>query len=352
MKAIVFVAIVCLVAAASATTAHRRVARHADLSSKTTTSGGPDAPAPTGDIAKAVDRKWPNFEVKATTDKKFHLVLKAGNAETIVSSEVLEKKASARKTIRAILRAAFSPKLIETKNSADGKFMFNLKGGNGQVVGTSETYNDKSGLEKGIRAVTSASIGFLLKFIKAAEANKEAGKPSVKHFPAKGDKDASKFYAHLKSGNNEIILNTGSPADTSNAAFEQLAEIIGHALSGKDAKWKDVEDKESNGKSGFRGLLLNANDKEVARTEVYSTKENLVRFKTETLPKVLTELFKTYWKLVIEDKSLHEGQDDEDSAASPSSPSCPPGATECSDAPPTPAPTGASQAKKEEEEEF
>ena len=346
MKAIVFVALVCLVVATSAINAHRRAVHRNIIDSDSKppgTAASTAAPAPTGDMAKKVDRKWPNFEVKGTSDKKFHLVLKAGNAETIVTSEVLEQKASARKTIRAILRAAFNPKLIETKNSADGKFMFNLKSPNNQVVGTSETYNDKSGLEKGIRAVTSASLGFLLKFIRAAEANKEAGKPSVKHFPAKGDAESGKFYAHIKAGNNEIILNTGAPAETADAAFEQLAEIIGHALGGKDAKWKDVEQKESNGKAGWRGLLLNANDKEIARTEVYSAKDGLATLKSKTLPNVLTELFKTYWKSVIEDKSLQENQDDSEPAPVPSA------------TPSTPAPSATdAQTKgvKEEEEEF
>jgi len=339
MKAIVILAIVCLAVAASATHAHRRNWRRNIIDSDSAPKpSGASAPAPGGAVGKSVDRKWPNFELKPTTDGQFHVVLKAGNAETIVSSETLKQKASARKTIRAIVRAAFDPKAIETKKSADGKFMFNLKGGNGEIVGTSETYNDDSGLKKGIAAVTKASIGFLLKFIRAAETNKQPAKPSVKHFAGK---DGAKFYAHIKAANNEIILNTANPSDSADAAFEILAEIIGHSLAGKDIKWNDVEQKESNGKQGFRGLLLNAEGKEIARTEVYTDKSGLQRFKQETLPKAVRELFNAYWKDVVEQKELQDVTDDDGSAPSSAA------------APSAPSPTSAKQqGVKEEEEEF
>ncbi len=42
----------------------------------------------------------------------------------------------------------------ELKKSPSGKFMFNLKAANGQIILTSELYNDKSGAKNGIKSVT------------------------------------------------------------------------------------------------------------------------------------------------------------------------------------------------------
>jgi len=326
MRVAVVITLLCIVACASAIHNLRR----ARAEPAGTTPGSP--------IAKSVEKKWPNFEVKDTSDKKFHLVLKAGNGETVVTSEVLEKKGSARKTIKAICRGAFNPSEVKTK---DKPFMFNLQAKNGEIYGTSETYSSKDALAKGIQALTKAAVGFLLKFVTAAEANKEPGKPSVNHFQGKGD--SGKFYAHIKAGNNQIILNTVGAQSTRDAALENLAEIIGHGLSGSSASWRDVEQKESNGETGWRGILLNDEKKEIGRTEVYKNKSDLEELKSKTLPKTLSALFKAYWKNVIQDETIKEGQDDADSAPAPSSASPDaPGAPSSSKAP----------APKEEEEEF
>ena len=41
----------------------------------------------------------------------------------------------------------------ERKNSSSGKFHFNLKAGNGQVIGSSEMYESAAGMENGIESV-------------------------------------------------------------------------------------------------------------------------------------------------------------------------------------------------------
>ena len=41
---------------------------------------------------------------------------------------------------------------FEIKKSGDGE-MFNLKAGNGEVIGTSEVYNSRASLENGIASV-------------------------------------------------------------------------------------------------------------------------------------------------------------------------------------------------------
>ena len=42
---------------------------------------------------------------------------------------------------------------FELKKSANGKFHFNLKAGNGEIIATSETYNSKDAAKNGIESV-------------------------------------------------------------------------------------------------------------------------------------------------------------------------------------------------------
>ena len=46
------------------------------------------------------------------------------------------------------------PKSFEKKTTDGGKFRFNLKSTNGQVIGTSENYDSESGRDNGIESVT------------------------------------------------------------------------------------------------------------------------------------------------------------------------------------------------------
>ena len=41
----------------------------------------------------------------------------------------------------------------EKKDTASGKFMFNLKASNGQVIGTSQSYKTASGRDNGVASV-------------------------------------------------------------------------------------------------------------------------------------------------------------------------------------------------------
>lgn len=42
---------------------------------------------------------------------------------------------------------------FEVKNTSHGQFMFNLKAGNGEVIGKSEMYSSTSAMENGIASV-------------------------------------------------------------------------------------------------------------------------------------------------------------------------------------------------------
>ena len=79
--------------------------------------------------------------------------LKAGNGETILSSEGYKAKASCDSGIESVRKNSAIPERFEKIESGSGKFRFNLKASNGQVIGTSQTYTSESGRDNGIASV-------------------------------------------------------------------------------------------------------------------------------------------------------------------------------------------------------
>lgn len=90
-----------------------------------------------------------------TTKKngEFQFNLKAGNGETILSSEGYTAKASCLNGIESVRKNAPDDNRYERKEAKNGKFFFNLKAANGQIIGTSEMYETAAGRDKGIESV-------------------------------------------------------------------------------------------------------------------------------------------------------------------------------------------------------
>ncbi|MDB5619565.1 YegP family protein [Tardiphaga sp.] len=95
---------------------------------------------------------------KGATDK-YHFVLKAGNSETILSSQHYAAKTSAEEGIASVKVNAPHDERYERKNATDGSPMFNLKAANGQVIGTSETYSSAAARDNGIASVKTNAPG-------------------------------------------------------------------------------------------------------------------------------------------------------------------------------------------------
>lgn len=92
-----------------------------------------------------------NVKTDAKGELRFNLV--ADNGHAVLSSEGYKAKASLLNGIESVRKHAVDEKYFEVKEAANGKHHFNLKASNGQVIGTSQMYADKSGLENGIKSV-------------------------------------------------------------------------------------------------------------------------------------------------------------------------------------------------------
>ena len=93
------------------------------------------------------------FEVYKDKAGETRFRLKAGNGQTILASEGYKRKASCMNGIESVRKNSQSDDRFERKETKSGKWMFNLRARNGQVIGTSETYESVKARDNGIASV-------------------------------------------------------------------------------------------------------------------------------------------------------------------------------------------------------
>ena len=116
------------------------------------------------------------FELKKTAAGKFLFNLKAGNGEVILTSESYEAKPSAENGIASVKANAPDDAKFERKTSKKKQPYFVLKAANGQVVGTSEMYSSTAAMENGIASVKKNAPTAKTKDVTEAPAAKAAPK--------------------------------------------------------------------------------------------------------------------------------------------------------------------------------
>ena len=94
-----------------------------------------------------------SYEIKKTANGKFMFNLKAANHEVILTSEVYEQKAAALAGIEAVRTNGPNAANFELKTSSANQPYFVLKAANGQVIGKSEIYSSEAARKNGIASV-------------------------------------------------------------------------------------------------------------------------------------------------------------------------------------------------------
>ncbi len=95
------------------------------------------------------------FEIYKDKAGEFRFRLKASNGQNILGSEGYVKKASCTNGIESVRKNSQHEDRFEAKQTASGRWTFNLKATNGQVIGTSQVYNSESGCRNGIKSVAN-----------------------------------------------------------------------------------------------------------------------------------------------------------------------------------------------------
>lgn len=99
------------------------------------------------------------FVKKTAKDGQYYFTLKAGNGQVILTSEMYTATSGRDNGIESVKENAPKDERYEKKESGSGKLYFNLKAGNGQVIGTSEMYESASGRDNGIASVKENAPG-------------------------------------------------------------------------------------------------------------------------------------------------------------------------------------------------
>jgi len=97
------------------------------------------------------------FELKIVEGFKYHFTLKATNGQVLLTSEVYSSKPAAISGIKSVQKNAIQDGMYERKTAKDGRFFFNLKATNGEIIGSSQMYSSESGMENGIKSVLESA---------------------------------------------------------------------------------------------------------------------------------------------------------------------------------------------------
>lgn len=94
------------------------------------------------------------FVITTRKNGEFQFSLKAGNGQEILGSEGYSSKAACENGTESVRKNSQEDGRYDRLESKNGKYYFNLKAGNGQIIGTSEMYESESSRDNGIASVT------------------------------------------------------------------------------------------------------------------------------------------------------------------------------------------------------
>ncbi len=95
------------------------------------------------------------FVITLRKNDEYQFSLKAGNGQEILGSEGYKQKASCVNGIESVKKNSQDDAKFDRKESKNGKWYFNLKATNGQIIGTSEMYESSASMENGIKSVAT-----------------------------------------------------------------------------------------------------------------------------------------------------------------------------------------------------
>ena len=93
------------------------------------------------------------FEMYRDKRDEYRFRLKASNGQIILTGEGYRAKAGCTNGIESVMKNSADETHFERKETKNGKYMFNLKAGNNQIIGTSESYDSEDTRDDGILSV-------------------------------------------------------------------------------------------------------------------------------------------------------------------------------------------------------
>jgi len=97
------------------------------------------------------------FEIYKDKAGEFRFRLKAGNGETVLSSEGYKSKSGASNGVSSVQNNCSDGNCFVKNTTASGKHRFNMRAKNNQVIGTSQSYDSEAARDNGIEAIARAA---------------------------------------------------------------------------------------------------------------------------------------------------------------------------------------------------
>lgn len=98
------------------------------------------------------------FELTTTSNGQYRFSLRTAGGDTLLNSETYVQKASAENGIQSVQTNAADDGRYGRLTASDGRWYFNLKAGNGQVIGASPMFATEAARDAAI-AATKAEGG-------------------------------------------------------------------------------------------------------------------------------------------------------------------------------------------------
>ncbi len=93
------------------------------------------------------------FEIYTDKAGEFRFRLKASNGQAILASEGYKAKAGCTNGIESVKKNAPNDANYDRNETSSGKYRFNLKSTNSQIIGTSQSYETTDARDNGIESV-------------------------------------------------------------------------------------------------------------------------------------------------------------------------------------------------------
>lgn len=93
------------------------------------------------------------FIISRWTNGEYQFNLKANNNQVILASEGYTTLSACLAGIQSVKENSSDDSAFDRMSSSNGKCYFNVKALNGEIIGTSELYESRAGMETGINSV-------------------------------------------------------------------------------------------------------------------------------------------------------------------------------------------------------
>ncbi|MFP4161070.1 MAG: YegP family protein [Ectothiorhodospira sp.] len=96
------------------------------------------------------------YELGRGSNGQYRFTLKGEDRKTLLTSETYKEKGSAENGIESVRKNCGHEERYERKTASNGRFFFNLKAGNHQIIGTSPMHATEADREAAIAATRTA----------------------------------------------------------------------------------------------------------------------------------------------------------------------------------------------------